>query len=73
MGSNPARIPPESPVKCFSTDTRKTLSIQCYTHVGVGAKNVLIVYHPTQEFHQPINISNVSRFMLTKLILRSLS
>ena len=32
------RIPPESPVKFFSTDTRKALGIQCYTHVGVRAK-----------------------------------
>ena len=29
---NPARVACE----VFSTDTRKTLSIQCYTHVGVG-------------------------------------
>ena len=32
------RIPSESPVMFFSTDTRKALSIQCYTHVGVRAK-----------------------------------
>ena len=32
MGSNPARVACE----VFSTDTRKALSIQCYTHVGVG-------------------------------------
>ena len=30
------RIPLESPVKFFSTDTQKALSMQCYTHVGVG-------------------------------------
>ena len=32
MGSNPARVACEN----FSTDTRKSLSIQCYTHVGAG-------------------------------------
>ena len=34
MGSNPARVACE----VFSTDTRKALSIQCCTHVGVRAK-----------------------------------
>ena len=32
----------------------KALGMQCYTHVGVGQIKS-IVYHPTQEFHQPIN------------------
>ena len=32
VGSNPARVACE----VFFTDTRKALSIQCYTHVGVG-------------------------------------
>ena len=32
VGLNPARAASE----VFSTDTRYTLSIQCYTHVGVG-------------------------------------
>ena len=32
MGSNPAQVACE----VFSTDTLKALSIQCYTHVGVG-------------------------------------
>ena len=31
VGSNPARVACE----VFSTDTRKALIIQCYTHVGV--------------------------------------
>ena len=31
---NPARVACEG----FSTDTRKALSIQCYTHVGVRAE-----------------------------------
>ena len=34
MGLNPARVACE----VFSTDTRKALCIQCYTHVGVRAK-----------------------------------
>ena len=34
VGSNPARVACE----VFSTDTRKALRIQCYTHVGVGQK-----------------------------------
>ena len=39
------------------TDTRKAPSIQCYTHVSVRAKLNQFVYHPTQEFHQPMNIA----------------
>ena len=30
---------------------RKALSMQCYTHIGVGQIKS-IVYRPTQEFHQ---------------------
>ena len=40
MGLNPARVACE----VFSTDTRKPLSIQCYTHVGVRAKIKSILY-----------------------------
>ena len=59
MGLNPTRVACE----VFSTDTRKAPSIQCYTHVGVGGKNIQklkiksIVYHLTQEFHQPMKVS----------------
>ena len=32
------RIPPPSRLWSFFTDTRKALSMQCYTHVGVGQR-----------------------------------
>ena len=44
MGSNPARVACEG----VFIDTQKALSIQCYTHVGVGQKL-------NQLFIQPIS------------------
>ena len=43
------RFLPESPVKFFSTDTRKALSMQCYTHVGVRAKLNQLLQKLNQE------------------------
>ena len=40
-------------MKFFPTDTRKALSIQCYTHVGVG--------------QHEINISNVGTFIFKSI------
>ena len=40
------------PVKFFDRHDRKPSSMQHYTHVGVGQIKS-IVYHPTQDFHQP--------------------
>ena len=53
------RIPPESPV-FFSTDTWKALSIQCYTHVGVGQKlnqeHLVNYIHEYQEMCTQTNL-----------------
>ena len=53
MGSNPG-------------PSRKALSIQWYTHVGVGQIKS-IVYHPTQEFHQPVlSVDSIDIILLSK-------
>ena len=53
MGSNPA----ESPVKFFpQTHSESTEYTVVYTRRCKG-KIKSIVYHPTQECHQPINIA----------------
>ena len=59
MGSNPARVACE----VFSTDTRKALSILLYTRWCKG-KIQSIVCHPTQEFHQPINLQKYWVFLI---------
>ena len=49
VGLNPTRVACE----VFSTDTRKALSIQCYTHVGVG-HNEISCLSPDARINQPI-------------------
>ena len=56
MGSNPARVACE----IFSTDTRKALEYTVLYTRRCKGKIKSIVYHLTQKFHQPINITWVS-------------
>ena len=52
MGLNPARVACEG---FFSTDVQKALSIQCYTHVGVG-QNEINHLQLNRTAHEPIII-----------------
>ena len=52
-----------SPVKGFFTDTRKALSIQCYTHVGVG-QNLISCVSPNAIINQPMHVYIVNMFTL---------